>query len=106
VVHEPFQPLENSNPSLICNFANAHITPNQLRWDPFDLPKDGEEVDFVTGLRTVAGAGDASTRNGLAIHVYHANKNMDNKAFYNSDGDFLIGKYNTMIYMSFTRMVW
>lgn len=93
VVHEPFSPLEAVNDTLLANFANAHITPNQLRWDPFDLPQDGEEVDFVTGLRTVAGAGDAATRNGLAIHVYHANQNMNKRAFYNADGDFLIGMW-------------
>ncbi|KAJ2960763.1 hypothetical protein NQZ79_g3910 [Umbelopsis isabellina] len=90
VVHEPFERFENGNQLLTCSFASANITPNQLRWDPFDLPKDDEQVDFVTGLRTVAGAGDAATRNGLAIHVYHANKNMEKKAFYNADGDFLI----------------
>jgi homogentisate 1,2-dioxygenase len=92
VVHEPFNPVENTNELLCANFANAHITPNQLRWDPFDLPKDDEQVDFVTGLRTVSGAGDAATRNGLAVHVYHANKSMKQKAFYNADGDFLIGE--------------
>ncbi|KAH8555407.1 homogentisate 1,2-dioxygenase [Umbelopsis sp. PMI_123] len=90
VVHEPFSPLDVANESLLANFANAHITPNQLRWDPFDLPQDSDKVDFVDGLRTVAGAGDASTRNGLAIHIYHANQNMNKRAFYNADGDFLI----------------
>jgi hypothetical protein len=92
VVHEPFSPIEPSNEGLCTNFANAHVTPNQLRWDPFDLPQGSEHVDFVTGLRTVAGAGDAATRNGLAIHIYHANQNMGKKAFYNADGDFLICK--------------
>jgi homogentisate 1,2-dioxygenase len=27
----------------------------------------------------------------LAIHFYSCNKSMKNRAFYNSDGDFLIG---------------
>ena len=30
-------------------------------------------------------------KSGFAIHTYACNKNMVNKAFYNSDGDFLIG---------------
>ena len=59
-----------------------------MRWSPFDIV-DG---DFVSGLRTVCGAGDPTTRNGIAIHVYSCNKNMTDRAMYNSDGDFLIGK--------------
>ena len=33
----------------------ATVTPNQLRWRPFELPND--PVDFVTGLHTICGAG-------------------------------------------------
>jgi homogentisate 1,2-dioxygenase len=33
-------------------------------------------------------------KEGCAIHIYCANKSMENKAFYNSDGDFLIGSYS------------
>ncbi|KAL3210880.1 hypothetical protein MRX96_052109 [Rhipicephalus microplus] len=44
------------------------------------------------GLNTVCGAGDARTRHGVAVHVYCCNISMKDKAMYNSDGDFLIGK--------------
>lgn len=47
-------------------------------------------MDFVDGLKTIAGSGDPTLREGLATHVYCANKSMDNRAFVNSDGDFLI----------------
>lgn len=50
-------------------------------------------VDFVAGLRTVAGAGDPSMKHGLAVHVYAANTGMERKAFCNADGDFLISEY-------------
>ncbi|KAI7860643.1 hypothetical protein BDC45DRAFT_492467 [Circinella umbellata] len=83
VVHSPFQPTENPLLSL-----KGESTPTQLRWNPFDIPKENE--DFVQGLKTVSFSGDPSTGNGLAIHIYTANQNMDHKAFYNSDGDFLI----------------
>lgn len=49
-----------------------------------------EKVDFVDGLNTLCGAGDAKSRHGIAIHVYACNTSMENRAFYNSDGDFLI----------------
>lgn len=61
----------------------------QLRWKPFDLPN--EQVDFASGLHTVCGAGSPRERHGLAIHVYSCNTSMQDSAFYNSDGDFLIG---------------
>jgi hypothetical protein len=37
------------------------------------------------------GAGEPTLKTGLAIHMYAANVSMGDKAFYNSDGDFLIG---------------
>lgn len=68
------------------------ITPTQIRWSPFDLPKDDEKVNFIQGLKSLAGAGDPACRSGLAVHIYTANTDMGKTAFYNSDGDFLIGK--------------
>ena len=50
-----------------------------------------EKVDFVMGLRTLAGAGHPSTRAGMGIYIYTANADMLDTAFYNSDGDFLMG---------------
>ena len=76
---------------------NGESTPTQLRWSPFDIPKEDE--DFVQGLKTVSFSGEPSTGNGLAIHIYTANQDMNHKAFYNSDGDFLIGK----VYMKSKR---
>lgn len=62
--------------------------PNQLRWDPFDIP---EGRCFLDGLRLLGGAGDATVKSGLAIYVYGADVNMNpKKAFYSADGDFLI----------------
>ena len=44
-------------------------------------------------LILLGGAGNPSNRSGMAIHVYAANSDMKTKAFYNSDGDFLIGRF-------------
>lgn len=92
VVHEPFKPYQVA-PFLRGNkWDEQPPNPNQMRWSPFDLPETVEERDFVAGLHTVCGAGDVRSRHGLAVHVYLCNKSMENTAFYNSDGDFLIGK--------------
>lgn len=68
------------------------LLPNQLRWDPFELPESAKECDFVDGLATVASAGSPELRHGLNVMIYSFNSQMTKKAFYNSDGDFLIGK--------------
>lgn len=48
-------------------------------------------MDFVSGLRLVAGAGDATLKQGLGMYTYAAGKSMDEKsAFYSADGDLLI----------------
>lgn len=54
------------------------------------MPTSGQKVDFVDGLHTIAGAGDSRSRHGLAVHIYTCNSSMVDKAFFNSDGDFLI----------------
>lgn len=66
-----------------------HVSPTQLAWLPFDIPTDGE-VDFISGLKTIAGSGDPTLREGLAVHTFLANKSMEKRACVNSDGDFLI----------------
>ncbi|PVV01251.1 hypothetical protein BB560_004340 [Smittium megazygosporum] len=80
------------NLRLVSNFldeANVQISASQLRWMPFDIPKS-KGVDFVDGLTTICGTGEPTLASGLAIHVYTSTSNMDNRAFVNSDGDFLI----------------
>lgn len=51
---------------------------------------ENDKVDFVDGLKTISGAGDVRSRTGIQIHIYTFNRSMENRAFYNSDGDFLI----------------
>ncbi|RYP67478.1 hypothetical protein DL770_008619 [Monosporascus sp. CRB-9-2] len=83
--HSAFKPLgdipQELNPGL-------HQIPNQLRWDPFEI---SHEVDWVHGLKKVAGAGDPTMKTGLGIFVYAAGRSMDaNSAMYSSDGEMLI----------------
>lgn len=67
----------------------VHVSPTQLAWLPFEIPKDGE-IDFISGLKSIAGSGDPTLREGLAVHTYLANASMNRRAAVNSDGDFLI----------------
>lgn len=85
-VHKPFRQIENG---LLRSapFDEVVATPNQLRWNALSFPQ--VEKDFVDGLITIAGSGDASMT-GIAIHIYACNKNMTDRFFYNSDGEMLI----------------
>ncbi|KAF7559492.1 hypothetical protein G7046_g4651 [Stylonectria norvegica] len=90
----------NINPHIEACFSKANkdveFTAAQEAWDPFTLlPKQdastvGTGADFIQGIRTIAGQGDPTLREGLAIHVYSANDHMVRKAFCNNDGDMLI----------------
>lgn len=95
VCHEPFGEY-TGNEKL--SMESSIVTPNQLRWDPFPLPNPNSLVDFVDGLALVCGAGSPDERNGLAIYIYSANQSMTAKrrAFYNSDGDLLLGTNHIM----------
>jgi homogentisate 1,2-dioxygenase len=61
--------------------------PNQLRWDPFPISE--EPKDFIDGLVTVAANGSVGVT-GIGIHMYLANQSMQDRFFYNSDGELLI----------------
>jgi homogentisate 1,2-dioxygenase len=94
--HRPFElarghahevPLDA--PRLVADFADAPPTsPNQLRWDPLPLPE--APTDFVDGLVTMAGTGSAAAMTGFAIHLYAANRSMQDRFFYSADGELLI----------------
>ncbi|XP_037312125.2 homogentisate 1,2-dioxygenase [Pungitius pungitius] len=89
VKHKPFAAVPCGN--LTEDWNEVEPDPNQLRWLPFIIPKSAEKkVDFVAGLQTVCGAGDAKSRDGIGIHVYTCNTSMVNRCFNNSDGDFMI----------------
>ena len=85
--HKPFKRIENrllrSTP-----FDEVAPPPTQLRWSPFSVPS--VPTDFVEGLITLAGNGDAATQTGMAAHIYTANRSMNGRVFCNADGEMLI----------------
>ncbi|KAJ4353189.1 uncharacterized protein N0V89_004915 [Didymosphaeria variabile] len=92
VAHQGFTDLPDNEDTESCFLPlnpRVHVSPTQLAWLPFDIPTDGD-VDFVAGLKTVAGSGDPTLREGLAVHTFLCNKSMEKRATVNSDGDYLI----------------
>ena len=87
MLHGRFAPFEQ--PALAtAPFAAVDTSPNQLRWDPFPFPD--APTDFVDGLLTIAGNGNAALQAGMGVHVYACNRPMRDRFFYDADGELLI----------------
>ena len=92
VAHGPFAPYAQARPdggAVDLAYLGVAPTPDLVGWRPVPLPSAGA-VDFVDGLRTVAGSGDPSEERGLAVHVYAANAAMRDRAMYDGDGDLML----------------
>lgn len=64
--------------------------PTMLRWSPFPLPAADKKQDFIDGMVTLAANGSAAGQAGIGIHMYLANTSMEDRFFYNADGEMLL----------------
>ena len=87
VTHKPFEEI----PSALIRSGPFHevpTPPNQLRWNPLPIPE--QPTDFVDGIVTMGGSGDPAMQSGVGIHIYAANRSMNDRFFYNADGEMLL----------------
>ena len=68
--------------------GEAPLAPNRLRWNPLAMPS--EPTDFVDGLVTMVANRDPASLEGVAVHIYRANRDMADRYFFNADGELLI----------------
>jgi homogentisate 1,2-dioxygenase len=85
--HQPYRPYDGA-PLFAPGTGDAPLPPNRLRWDPLQLPAD--PTDFVDGLVTMVVNRDPASLEGVALHVYCANTDMDDRYFSDADGELLI----------------
>jgi homogentisate 1,2-dioxygenase len=85
--HPPFVRVDNGG-LRTAPFTETVADPNRLRWNPLPDPAPG--TDFLAGLWTLGGNGDATQRTGMAVHLYTANASMTDRVFSDSDGELLI----------------
>ena len=85
--HRPF--TQYSGATLFApSPGDVTLAPNRLRWDPCaDLPAD---TDFVDGLVTMLTNRDPADLEGVALHLYRADRSMVDRVFANADGELLI----------------
>ncbi len=83
----PFADEPLAHPTFVADWDDEQ-EPNLMGFDPLPLPD--APTDFVDGVATIGGAGSPSLRRGYALHVYAANRSMEQRALYNADGDLLL----------------
>lgn len=88
VTHRPFEPMEYGGLMRSGPFDEVPVSPNQLRWNPLPIPE--RPADLIEGIVTMGGNGDPAMQAGVAIHVYAANRSMEDRFFYNADGEMLV----------------
>lgn len=84
--HEAYSPL----PSARFGSPLLDVDPNRQRWQPLPIPVAPESADFLDGMVTLGGAGDPTSGAGYLVHMYAANRDMQDRAFSSVDGDLLI----------------
>jgi homogentisate 1,2-dioxygenase len=87
LMHGAFRPFD-ATLLRTAPFTEAISAPTQLRWDPLPLP--AEPTDFIEGLVTLAGNGDAPAQMGIGIHIYCCNRSMRGRYLYDADGELLL----------------
>jgi homogentisate 1,2-dioxygenase len=85
-MHQPFVQIDNG--MMTNDFSSVPSSPNQMRWDPQDIPST--PTHFANSWVTMAGNGSADAQTGCAIHLFAANCDMLDTYFYNADAELLI----------------
>lgn len=86
VDYPEFKPLANER--LLSGPLSSLPSPNRMKWRPQAAPE--QPTDFLDALTTLAISGEPQRQSGMAMHVYHANASMKQRAFANCDGDMII----------------
>ena len=84
--HPPYRPFDGASLFAIGPAAGP-LAPNRLRWDPLKPPSGA--ADFLDGLVTMAVNRKPADLEGVAVHGYSANADME-RYFSNADGELLI----------------
>src|SRR3954463_5821657 len=84
--HPPYTRYEGA-PRFAPGTAQAPLPPNRLRWDP--IPGPAEPTDLIDGMTTMLANRDPADLEGVAVHLYAANKDMTDRVFVDADGELL-----------------
>src|SRR5688572_16106952 len=85
--HPPYRRYEGAH-LFAPGTVEEPLPPNRLRWDPLAMPE--APTDFVEGLTTMVANRDPASLEGVAVHVYRANRDMEGRYFFNADGELIV----------------
>jgi homogentisate 1,2-dioxygenase len=86
-MHRPFTRIDDGRIRTAPS-REAEASPNRLRWAPPAIP--GAPTDFIAGMTTLATCGEMRAQHGAAVHMYAANRSMQDRVFYDADGELLV----------------
>ncbi|WP_422056457.1 homogentisate 1,2-dioxygenase [Sphingomonas sp.] len=84
--HPPFAPYKAAA-RFVPEPDPAPLAPNRLRWGPIVDPAPG--TDLIDGMTSMLVTRDPADLEGVAVHLYAANADMDRRVFFDSDGELL-----------------
>ncbi|MFN4096477.1 MAG: homogentisate 1,2-dioxygenase [Sphingomonas sp.] len=84
--HPPFAPYKAAA-RFVPQADAAPLAPNRLRWGPIADPAPG--TDLIDGMTTMLVNRAPEDLEGVAVHVYAANADMDRRVFFDADGELL-----------------
>lgn len=84
--HPPFAPY-GAAARFVPQPDPAPLAPNRLRWGPVADPVPG--TDLIDGMTSMLVTRDPADLEGVAVHVYAANADMDRRVFFDADGELL-----------------
>lgn len=85
--HPPFAPYKAAA-RFVPQADAAPLAPNRLRWGPIADPAPG--TDLIDGMTTMLVTRDPADLEGVAVHRYAANADMDRRVFFDADGELLV----------------
>jgi len=83
--HPPFRRYEGAR-LFAPGTVDEPLAPNRLRWDPVAPP--APDTDWIDGMATMLANRDPASLEGVAVHVYAANRDME-RVFVDADGELL-----------------
>ena len=84
--HPPFTRYEGAG-RFAAETGSAPLAPNRLRWGPVADP--APNTDLIDGMTTMLVNRAPEDLEGVAVHVYAANADMDRRVFFDADGELL-----------------
>jgi homogentisate 1,2-dioxygenase len=84
--HPPFKRYEGAK-RFAPGTVDTPLAPNRLRWNPVETPAPG--TDLIDGMTTMLANRDPADLEGVAVHVYAANADMETRVFFDADGELL-----------------